>query len=377
MSSPSTRKKNPEGILKAGAVLTRSGKFQYLRSELGLSGDGVIEIDRTLDTLTHPTTLESLRDAPITMDHPSEGVTDGNFKEVVVGYVAGTPKIVGDLVVGDVIIGDKTAQAALEGGQKELSPGYDFNISEDNTKTEGPLRVNHLALVGKGRSGPGVRVLDRAPKEESEEMNAQEMKTAITDAVTAALAAVTETSGKKKVVDYDSLGAAISKALEPTTSKLDVLIEASSQDKKARDEAVNTSKLKKAEDEAKAAADEFEKNIREEERTRYEVLTDVLPLIPEDKRAELKDADIKTILVTAVGDNVPDAGNMSEDFLRGVVLGMRNKQSGDDSDKSGLPPGVTPFVPSQQDSDPVTARKKAYDKYVDSRRKAYEAGGGV
>lgn len=375
MSLPSTRKTNPEGILKAGAVLTRSGKFQYLRSELGLSGDGVIEIDRTLDTLSHPTTLESLRDAPITIDHPSEGVTKDNFKQVVVGYVAGTPKIVGDLVVGDVIIGDNEAQLALEAGLKELSPGYDFNISEDNTKTEGPLRVNHLALVEKGRSGPGVKVLDREPLEELD-MDAQEMKTAIKDAVTAALAEVTESSGKKKGLDYDTLGAAVSKALEPTTSKLDVLITASSEDKKARDEAAGEATRKKAKDDAETAAKAFEEQIRTEERTRYEVLTDVLPLIPEDKHDSLKTADVKTILVTAVGDSVPNAADMSEDFLRGVVLGMRKQQSGDDGKPGDLPPGVAPFVPSK-DSDPESARKRAYDKYVDARRKAYEAGGGV
>ena len=101
----STRVTSPEGILKSGAVLTRAGTFLYTRAELGLDAEGdtddVIEIERTIETLSHPTTLSTLRSAPITSGHPPEGVTAENFRKLVVGYVASEPRVVGDVVIAD------------------------------------------------------------------------------------------------------------------------------------------------------------------------------------------------------------------------------------------------------------------------------------
>ena len=49
-----TRVRTPEGMLRADAVLTRAGLFEYGASELGLGGDGVVTVRRTMDTLRHP-----------------------------------------------------------------------------------------------------------------------------------------------------------------------------------------------------------------------------------------------------------------------------------------------------------------------------------
>ena len=377
---PSTRVRSPEGILKSGAVLTRAGEFEYTKSELGLEGSGLVKVNRTMDTLRHPTTLESLRDAPITIDHPPDGVTDENFREVVVGYVAGTPQIVDNIVVGDVIIGDRRAQLALDAGAKELSPGYDFETNESNDATVGPMRVNHLALVEKGRSGPGVRVLDRKPKIEEPEMDPKEIKQVVADGVTAGLAAALE--GKKaKGLDSAELGKSIVDGLKPT---LDTIVENQNKQQQAQDAATKKANDKKAEDDAKAAADALVKQTQDEMTARFQVMQDVLPLVDEKDRAALiADGDVKAILVKAVGDAVPNADSMSEDFLRGVALGLRRQQDANagmplDPSVGGtpLPSGVVPFKPGK-DSAPSGDRKTAYDAYVEAASKKYKAAGGV
>lgn len=154
-----TRVATPEGFLRAGAVLTRAGPFDYLRSEIGLDGDGTVTIDRTLETLMHPSTIGGLRGAPITLGHPEGGVTPDNFQSVVVGAVAGEPRVLGNAITGDVLISDRDALKRLDDGEDELSIGYDFAIGADY-RTVGPLLINHVAIVPMGRAGSGVRIMD-------------------------------------------------------------------------------------------------------------------------------------------------------------------------------------------------------------------------
>ena len=230
----------------------------------------------------------------------------------------------GDVVIADVIIGDKQAQEDLENGIKELSPGYDFASDAQNV-TVGPLRVNHIALVERGRSGPNVRVLDGENK--SMPMD-KEMRDAIKDAVSAALA-----DGKmEKGFDADSVSDKVMDKLKPwmakadaATAAADAATKAFADAKKVQDEATTAANLVKATDEAKVAATKLEETVRKEERARFKVVADVMPLIPEDKRDGMEDADVKTLLLAAVGDSVPNAKDMSVDFLHGRVSAMREK----------------------------------------------------
>ena len=77
LAEDGTREYTAEGILRAGAVLTRAGAIRYTRKELGLDGEPneVVTIERTMESLSHPDTLASLRGAPITLLHPEDGVT--------------------------------------------------------------------------------------------------------------------------------------------------------------------------------------------------------------------------------------------------------------------------------------------------------------
>ena len=96
-------------MLRSGAVLTRAGPITYTKKEIGKQGDGTITVNRTLASLRHPETLASLRGAPITLGHPEEGVHPDNWKQTVVGAIAGEPKFASNTIVGDVLIGDREA----------------------------------------------------------------------------------------------------------------------------------------------------------------------------------------------------------------------------------------------------------------------------
>ena len=52
----------------------------------------------------------------VTVGHPPDGVTPANFQDVVVGSVAGEPRVQGDIITGDLLVGDKEALKRLDAG---------------------------------------------------------------------------------------------------------------------------------------------------------------------------------------------------------------------------------------------------------------------
>ena len=376
----SSRKLTPEGLLRSGAVLTRAGDFDYTRKELGLEGDGTITITRTMESLRHPDTLKSLRGAPITLGHPPEGVTPENWKKEVVGAIAGDPAMDSNTIIGDVLIGDKEALKRLDDGIAELSIGYDFVMGSDYA-TIGALRVNHVALVERGRAGSSVRVLDSLDNNDPDKslegddempMTKQEMMDAMKDAANAALDAAmkrqkmdaTNTDAMKGVLK-DTIDAMMKPIMEDMKKMKD---EAADQKKAIDTEKqakIDTENRKKAEDAAKALTDQ----VRAEERDRYSVVADALPLIDEDKREAVMQADVKTVLVAALDGVVDDAKNKSVDYLRGALSLAKEKLHNDE-----LPPGVYAFDSKRVKA--TDARKKAEDDFIALQSKTYTDGGG-
>ena len=334
-----TRIETPDGLLRAGAILTRSGPITYARGELGLTGDAdaPVIVDRTLATLMHPDTLSSLRGAPITLGHPPEGVTPDNWKQQVVGAVAGEPKVAGDVILGDVLIGDKEALKRLDAGEDELSIGYTFSLGRDNA-TIGPLKINHVAIVPRGRAGSSVRVLDSL---EDDGMEKKEMMDAIAEAMDMGM--------KKYRPGMDAAAFDAEGMKKSFMDSISPVLDAMKEMKDARDKALTAADEAKATADAKAAGDALVNATRAEERERFAVLTDAMPLIAEDKRAALLESDPKAILVAALGDSIPNADTMSVDYLRGALSFAKVQQAAAAND--GLPAGVKAFDSAR----PVTA----------------------
>ena len=359
----STRVVTREGMLRAGAVLTRAGPIDYLRSEIGLEGDGSITIHRTMETLRHMDTLGSLRGAPITLGHPPKGVTPDNYQEIVVGAVAGEPRIDSNTIVADVLIGDRDALTRLDDGVDELSIGYDFVLGADGA-TVGPLVVNHVALVERGRAGSSVRVLDSEP---GEDMDKKEIMDAVNDGIAEFLK---KRKDDAPAVNASDIAAAVADAMKPMMADMKVM-------KDAADAAATATASAEAEAKAKKARETLVEEVKGGERARFAIIQDAMPLVAEDKQAALLTAeDPKDVLVAALEDTIPNAKDQSVDFLRGALAIAKGKNgdvspvAGDD----GLPAGVKTFTPVVGIGD---KRSEAMKSYETAQAEAYQKAGGV
>ena len=397
-----TREYTAEGILRAGAVLTRAGSIHYTRKELGLDGDptAIVQVERTMESLSHPDTLASLRGAPITVLHPEDGVTPDNWKSEVVGAVAGEPRVVGDTIIADVVIGDENALKRLNDGVEELSIGYKHQLGvipgTDMLRTVGPLTSNHVALVPRGRAGPDVRVLDTAPAVDKSvdndraasqdkgdpRMDEQAVKDAVAAAVSDAMkqmdkshgmdAAALDAFGKKMGDAISDAMSGMMKKMGDATAKLDKV----AADAAAKDAAADAAAAKQR---ATDAAAKLVADTQATERERMRLVFDALPLLGDNADlATLADADAKTILATALDGLVEDPEKHSVDYLRGAldVAKARGSQSVADTG-TGLPPGVAAFPKSISSTDGQSQKDAALKEYVDSHAEAYQKAGGI
>ncbi len=147
-----------DGMLRAGATLTRSGVFTYRRAD----GSAVREL-RHPDDVGAVEHLASIKLLPVTVGHPPAGelVRADNFKRLSVGATGDGVTFADGKVRADVLIGDADAIAKARTTHKELSLGYLVEIVAESGEYNGErydqrqtrLRANHLALVPKGRAG--------------------------------------------------------------------------------------------------------------------------------------------------------------------------------------------------------------------------------
>lgn len=163
-----TREITPEGYLLCRDVpIARIGTLMYADGEVPVTADntGLIIIYRGEDVLFHPITIASAEGKPVTDDHPSDWVTPENWKLLSKGFVKDVRRGEGadsDYLMADILVTDKeTIQKVLD-GKVEISLGYDADYTE-TSKGKGlqsNIRVNHIALVEKGRCGSRCSIGD-------------------------------------------------------------------------------------------------------------------------------------------------------------------------------------------------------------------------
>jgi len=157
--------KTDEGFLVDTPIVGRVGIQTYMNA------DGTVRKEyRPAEEVFHPDALASMVGKPITDAHPNGKVTAANFKKLTIGTILGAGKQDGDNVRVDIIIQDAEAIIKAEkGGVRELSLGYTVDLDETPGEFNGEkydaiqknIRVNHLALVPKGRAGNARLNLDR------------------------------------------------------------------------------------------------------------------------------------------------------------------------------------------------------------------------
>lgn len=159
-----------EGFVQDTAILTRTGIFDYRQP------NGTIRREyRPPDEVFHADSLASYRGKPITDGHPGL-VTSKNAKLHTVGSILSEGRADGDNVICDLIIYDTSP---VDAGKKELSVGYQLDLEETPGEINGErydaiqrnIRVNHNALVPRGRAGNARLNLDAADADTTEEDN--------------------------------------------------------------------------------------------------------------------------------------------------------------------------------------------------------------
>lgn len=158
-----------DGYAVAEVRAARVGIQQYSGHEVGRPDLDVVNVYRPPESVFASDSLASYGFKPVTINHPAESVTADNWKAHSVGIVGGEVVRDGGFVKVPLALMDAAAIKAVQDGTREVSMGYVCELSfEDGVTPEGEpyqavqrgIRINHLALVPKGRAGPQCRIGD-------------------------------------------------------------------------------------------------------------------------------------------------------------------------------------------------------------------------
>ena len=365
----STRERTPEGYLRAKAAVTRVGVFEYDAAELGVGNAGdLVKVMRTKETSFHPDTIKCVRGAPVTIGHPTGGVSPSTWRDHTVGNIVGDPVPIDENRLGaEILIGDREGIEAIESGQAELSIGYTFDFKKASDRADydyestGPLGINHVAIVNSTRAGPTVRVFDK--KLEQTEMATEDIAKIVKDALDESLKDIVSAKDgaeAAETIDTEAISRAVNDAVSPAIDEMKKMMREAAEAKMKEEE---EAKRKAAKEAAKKAADSLVADTIRSERERAKVMADALPLIDDEKRPSLEDADLKDILIAAVGDTVPNAADQNVEYLRGVVSMLANDRKRAENSRDGR-------TLTTQTVD-AKSREEAYAIFVDSYAQTY------
>jgi hypothetical protein len=166
-----------DGFLRAKAIVTRCGIFQYLNS------DGTIKNElRHPDDVFDSASLESMKMLPVTNGHPTERlVKPENSRRLSVGYTGELIDTDGHHVLANFVVTDQQAiEEVFKNGKNQLSLGYQADLIDEDGMWQGVkyssrqknIRYNHLALVTSARAGDMAKIaLDSSDAFEIETVN--------------------------------------------------------------------------------------------------------------------------------------------------------------------------------------------------------------
>lgn len=163
------KRRTPQGGLRVDSNLTRTGIFIYHYDANDGQGHREIREYRPASEVFKADSLETLKYAPVTIDHPEMIRTD-NYKEHAVGVVAENVRAREQFIAADLLVQDAKAVAAIEAGDLvEISCGYSVDL--DHTPGTTPtgerydaiqtnIVYNHVAIGPRawGRAGADVKM---------------------------------------------------------------------------------------------------------------------------------------------------------------------------------------------------------------------------
>ncbi|MQW32898.1 DUF2213 domain-containing protein [Sinorhizobium meliloti] len=166
-------RRTADGYLVADVRTARTGIQLYAGHEVGKPEMATVKVYRPEDQVFDKASLGSYAHKPVTNDHPDEAVTADNWKSLSVGQIGDEVARDGEFVRVPLIVMDGATISEIEGGKRELSAGYTCDLSwEPGTTPEGEkydaiqkdIRINHVAIVQRGRAGSEARIGDGAGK---------------------------------------------------------------------------------------------------------------------------------------------------------------------------------------------------------------------
>jgi hypothetical protein len=181
------------GFLHVKGILARTGVQEYLGRELSpkLEPDQVYGVLRDKEDVLDEESLNGYRNAPVTDDHPSDFVTSDNYKELSKGStseVSVERKDGIDYIQGHLTVMDKELIEKLRDGKLEISMGYASDIQPEEGEFLGTpyqfrqrdIKINHAAIVSKGRCGGRCRIVSDSGIITDEPQNKGELMKKIT-----------------------------------------------------------------------------------------------------------------------------------------------------------------------------------------------------
>lgn len=152
-------------ILYTGVPIARTGAQEYGRDEIGLDGDGVVDVYRDAADVFDPVTIASFEGKIVTDEHPPVMLDETNVMDYIKGTVHNVRRgngyesgyLLADLMVYDPVLNEEIRQ-----GKREVSCGYylDYVEGPDGRIYQKNIRGNHVAIVPKGRAGSRVAIKD-------------------------------------------------------------------------------------------------------------------------------------------------------------------------------------------------------------------------
>lgn len=157
-----TVEKTEEGYLRGQAIVTRTGVFIYRNED----GSERRELRHPDDILTQDS-LETLKNIPVTINHPPELVNSSNTDQYMVGATGEQVQVDGQHIMTSLSIMHNPAVYEIEQNQKNnLSLGYHCDLVEEQGEFRGMpydyrqknVVYNHLAVVNVARAGNDARL---------------------------------------------------------------------------------------------------------------------------------------------------------------------------------------------------------------------------
>ena len=161
-----------DGYLVASVLCARTGIQDYLGTELDKPDMPIVKVYRPESSVFAKDSLSTFVGKPTTNDHPPVQVTADNWKEYAVGSIGEDVLRDGEYIRVPITLMDAATIKAVQDGKREISMGYDMELDWTPGTTSGGqaydavmtnLRMNHLAIVDRGRAGSRARIDDNNP----------------------------------------------------------------------------------------------------------------------------------------------------------------------------------------------------------------------